>query len=106
MEAIKLFHGEISKDLLLKQSQFEKLRGKLLRGVADFYGKLEGLIKDRKDEASRESAGPRYEELGELIISIGNSKEALAVFQKATAVRRALADERGDDRVRLDVART
>ena len=60
MEAIKLFHGEISKDLLLKQSQFQKLRGKLLRGVADFYGKLEGLIKDRKDQASREALGLRY----------------------------------------------
>ena len=44
------------------------------------------------------------EELGELIISIGNSKDALAVFRKATAVRLRLADERGDDRVRLDVA--
>ena len=32
MDAIKLFHGEISKDLLLKQDQFQKLRDKLLRG--------------------------------------------------------------------------
>ena len=30
MDAIELFHGEVSKDLLLKQRQFEKLRDKLL----------------------------------------------------------------------------
>ena len=106
MDAIKLFHGEISKDLLMKQAQFEKLRGKLLRGAADFYGKLEGLLKDRNDEASREALGRAYEELGELTISIGDSKDALGVFRKALAVRRVLADERGgDDAVKLDVAR-
>ncbi len=106
MEAIKLFHGEISKDLLLKQAEFQTLRGKLLRGAADFYGKLQRLLKDRQDEASREALGRAYEELGELTISIGNSKDALGVFQKAMAVRRVLANERGgDDNVELDVAR-
>ena len=34
MEAIKLFHGEVSADLLLKEKQFETLRTKLLRGAA------------------------------------------------------------------------
>ena len=92
MEAIKMFHGEISKDLLLKQAEFQTLRGKLLRGAADFYGKLQRLLKDRQDEASREALGRAYEELGELTISIGDSKDALGVFQKALAVRRGLAD--------------
>ncbi len=106
MEAIKLFHGEISKDLLLKQAEFQTLRGKLLRGAADFYGKLQRLLKDRHDEASREALGRAYEELGELTISIGDSKDALGVFQKALAVRRTLAHERGgDDNVELDVVR-
>ena len=59
MEAIKLFHGDISKDLLLKQKQFETLRAKLLRGAADFYAKLEGLLKERQDKGSRaRSAAP------------------------------------------------
>ena len=49
MEAIKLFHGEVSEDVLLKEKQFEKLRGKLLRGAAAFYGKLEGLLKGQTD---------------------------------------------------------
>ena len=45
MEAIKLFHGEVGDDLVLKADQFKPLRDKLLRGALDFYGKLEGLLK-------------------------------------------------------------
>jgi tetratricopeptide (TPR) repeat protein len=106
MDAIKVFHGEISQDLLLKQRQFEKLRNKLLRAAAEFYGKLEGLLKDRKDQESRAALGRAYEELGELTIDIGNSQEALAVFRKAINVRRALAAEpAADDPIKLDLAR-
>jgi serine/threonine protein kinase/tetratricopeptide (TPR) repeat protein len=106
MDAIKLFHGEISKDLLLKQRQFEKLRGKLLRGAAEFYGRLEKLLKERSDHESRAALGRAYEELGALTIDIGNSKEAVAVFQKAIEVRRALVEKSGgDDKIKLDLAR-
>ncbi len=106
MDAIKLFHGEISKDLLLKQHQFEKLRGKLLRGAADFYGRLEKLLKRREDQESRAALGRAYEELGELTIDIGNSQEALAAFQKAIEARRTLSEELpADDRIKLDLAR-
>ena len=106
MDAIKLFHGDISKDLLLKQHQFEKLRGKLLRGAADFYGRLEKLLKGREDQESRAALGRAYEELGELMINIGNSKEALATFQKVIEVRRTLSQELpADDRIKLDLAR-
>ena len=55
MDAIKLFHGEVSEDLLLKEKKFDGLRTKLLRGAADFYGKLEGLL---GAQADRESRGP------------------------------------------------
>ena len=47
MEAIKLFHGEVSEDLLLKEKQFETLRTKLLRGAADFYKKLQAQARVR-----------------------------------------------------------
>ena len=57
MEAIKLFHGEVGDDLVLKADQFKPLRDKLLRGAADFYGKLEGLLEDQPDRASRGSDG-------------------------------------------------
>jgi serine/threonine protein kinase/tetratricopeptide (TPR) repeat protein len=107
MDAIKLFHGEISKDLLLKQRDFEKLRGRLLHAAADFYGRLEGLLKDRKDRASRQALGRAYEQLGALTIDIGNSKEALAIVQKAISVRRELvAETDSDDANMLDLARS
>jgi serine/threonine-protein kinase len=106
MDAIKLFHGEISKDLLLKQRQSEKLRARLLRGAADFYGRLEDLLKGRKDEESRAALGRAYEELGELTIDVGTSHDALAVVRKAIQVRRELASEPGaGDTIRLDLAR-
>ncbi len=106
MDAIKLFHGEISKDLLLKQRNFEKLRGKLLRAAVEFYGRLEGLLKDRKDKESQEALGRAYEELGTLTKDIGSSKESLAVIQKAIHVRRELATTPGsDDAIKLDLAR-
>ncbi len=103
MDAIKLFHGEISKDLLLKQGQFQKLRGKLLRGAADFYGRLEGLLRQRTDAESRAALGRAYEELGELTFSIG---DALAIYRKAIEVRRALAEGPGaTDAIKLDLTR-
>ncbi len=114
MSAIKLFHGEVSEDLLLKEKQFEGLRTKLLRGAADFYGKLEGLLKGQTDPKSRAALGQAYDELGELTGKIGNKPEALAVHLKALAVRRELAAaagagptaEPGWRDARLDVARS
>ena len=106
MDAIKLFHGEISKDLLLKEQQFGKLRGKLLRGAADFYGRLEKLLEHRTDSGSRTALGRAYEELGQITGQIGTSNEALDVVRKAIAIRRGLATLPGaDDAIRLDLAR-
>ena len=114
MAAIKLFHGEVSEDLLLKERQFEALRTKLLRGEADFYGKLEGLLNGQTDPKSRAALANAYEELGELTGKIGNKPEALAAHLKALAVRRELATaaEAGStaraesQEARLDVARS
>ena len=107
MEAIKLFHGEVSEDLLLKEKQFEGLRTKLLRGAADFYGKLEGSAEGPDGPASRAALGRAYYELGELTDKIGNKPEALAVHRKALAVRRELAQRPGADaEAVLDVVRS
>ena len=57
-EAIKLFHGQVGDDLVLKQDQFRPMRNKLLRGAAGFYGQLEGLLKNQPDRTSRSCAGP------------------------------------------------
>jgi serine/threonine-protein kinase len=107
MAAIKLFHGEVSEDLLLKEKQFEGLRTKLLKGAADFYGRLEGLLKGQTDRESRAALGRAYDDLGELTGKIGDQAAALEVYRKALAVRRALASEpEADVECRLDVARS
>jgi serine/threonine protein kinase len=107
MEAVGLFHGEVSKDLLLKEKQFERLRNKLLQGAADFYGKLEALLKDQDDPASRAILGKAYHELGGLTRQIGKRPEALTVHQKGLGVRRELASRPDAGReAALDVART
>jgi eukaryotic-like serine/threonine-protein kinase len=95
MDAIKLFHGEVSEDLLLNEKRFETLRSKLLRGAADFYGKLERLLEDKRDKASRAALGSAIAELANLTSRIGNSSEALAVSRKALTVRRELASQAG-----------
>ena len=106
MDAIKVFHGEVSQDLLLKERQFGKLRGKLLRGAADFYGRLEKMLQQRTDRESRVALGRAYEELGKLTGDIGTTNEALEVVRKAIAIRRGLVGEPdADDTIRLDLAR-
>ena len=57
MEAIKLFHGEVSEDVLLKQKELEELRTKLLRGAREFYRKLEAQLRGQSDP--RALAAPR-----------------------------------------------
>jgi len=93
LDAIKLFHGEVSQDLLLKEKQFDSLRTKLLRGAADFNGKLEALLKGHTDRPSRAALAKAYTELADLTAEIGNVPEALAEFRKALAIQQKLADD-------------
>jgi serine/threonine-protein kinase len=107
MDAVKLFHGEVSEDFLLKEKPFEALRTKLLRGAAGFYGKLEALLERQTDPTSRAALGRAYDELGELTEKIGSAPEALTVHRKALAVRRELADTpEAGAATQVDVARS
>jgi tetratricopeptide (TPR) repeat protein/tRNA A-37 threonylcarbamoyl transferase component Bud32 len=107
MDAIKLFHGEVSEDVLMKEKQFEGLRTKLLKGAADFYGRLEDLLSNQTDRESRAALAKAYVELAALTGQIGDQTRALAVHRKALAVQRALASEPGaDSTIKLDVARS
>jgi serine/threonine-protein kinase len=107
MDAVKLFHGEASQDLLLKEKPFAGLRTNLLRGAADFYTRLEGLLKGQTDRPSRAALGKAYVELADLTDKIGSKPEALAVHRKALAVRQELAaDPEADVPVKADVARS
>ena len=81
MDAIKLFHGEVSEDLRLKQKQLGQLRAKLLNGATDFYGRLEGVLKGQSDRESRAALGRAYYELALLTEKIGDLTAAAAIHQ-------------------------
>jgi hypothetical protein len=105
MDAVKLFHGEVSSDVLLKNARFETLRTKLLRGAADFYRKLKDDLKGHADPRSQAALGKAYAELADLTRTIGSLSEALDARRQALGVRRALADQSGASPVsRADVA--
>src|SRR5262249_44244830 len=53
MEAIRSFHTGVSKDLLLKEPQFQGLRTRLLHGAREYFGKLESQLKGQTDRRSR-----------------------------------------------------
>jgi serine/threonine-protein kinase len=107
MDAVKLFHGEVSEDFLLKEKPFAALRTKLLRGAAGFYNKLEGLLAGQTDRPSRKALAQAYDELAELTEKIGSKPEALAVRLKSLAVRRELATgPESDTASRTDEARS
>jgi serine/threonine-protein kinase len=107
LEAVKLFHGEVSEDLLLKEKSFAGLRSRLLKGAADFYGKLERRLAAQSDPSSRAALGRAYHDLAELTREIGDVAEALDVHRKALDVRRELAGRTGsDDAAMLDVVRS
>jgi serine/threonine-protein kinase len=107
MDAVKLFHGEVSEDFLLKGKPFEALRTRLLRGAADFYTRLEDLLKGQSDRPSRTALARAYDELAELTEKIGAKPDALAVRRKALGVHRELADSADADlAARADLARS
>ena len=86
MEAIKLFHGQVGDELVLKEDRFKPLRDRLLKDAADFYLKLEGLLKDQPDGASRAALGAAYSELSNLTGMIGDKSASQAARRKAKAI--------------------
>jgi eukaryotic-like serine/threonine-protein kinase len=106
MEAVGLFHGNVSEDLLLKEKKFQGLRAQLLRGAADFYGKLERVLEGQADPTSRAALATSYSQLADITTQIGKGSEALALQLKALAVRRELASRPDADAgVTLDLIR-
>jgi serine/threonine-protein kinase len=95
LEAVRYFHSGVSEDLLLRESQFDGLRNRLLGGARDFYHKLEGMLEGQTDRRSRVALGLAYFEVGELTSRIGSREEALAIHSRALELRQALAREPG-----------
>ncbi len=103
MDAIKTFHTGVSEDVLLKQEQFKELRNRLLKGAAEFYGRLEALLENQSDIRSQRALGAAYYQLGTLTEKIGSKQEALAVHRKALAVRKKLVKSKAEDDAKVDV---
>lgn len=91
-KAIEAFHTGVSGDALLKNEQLKELRDKLLRSAAGFYRELEGLLKERRDDESRQALGDAYFKLAYLTALIGDRTEALAVYQRSLGIRKKLAE--------------
>jgi tetratricopeptide (TPR) repeat protein/tRNA A-37 threonylcarbamoyl transferase component Bud32 len=107
LSAIKAFHTGVSQDFLLKERRFAGLRAKLLATAADFYERLEDLLKGQGDPRSRAALGQAYHEFGELTAKIGSRKEALAALKRGLELRRRLASEPEADRTaKLDLSQT
>jgi serine/threonine-protein kinase len=107
MGAIRLFHGEVGGDLVLKEDRFKLLRDRLLRSAAMYYGELESMLREQTDRASRAALARAYAELGELTSKLGNKPEALNAQSKALTVWRSLVKENPDDEVsQLELARS
>ena len=105
LDAIRLFHSEVSDDFLLKETEFSGLRANLLRGALDFYAKLLRQLEDHPDRSSREAIARVYGQLAELEANVGTSKDALSASRSALQFRRQLAKEMpGDLRGRADLA--
>ena len=92
-EAIRLFHGQVGDDLVLKAGQFKPLRDTLLKGALDFYGKLERLLRDQPDRGSREAMAAVYFELGELTKRIGDKAAAVAAHSKGLAIAEEMVEK-------------
>lgn len=107
MDAIGLFTGDVSRDVLLKEKEFEGLRTKLLKNAAIFYGKLGAQLKGLDDPASQAAIGRAYHELGDLMDRLGKLPEAIEAYRKALAERKSLAGRPGTGpEAHLDVGRT
>ena len=74
---------------MLKGKELEGLRSKLLKSAAEFYEKLEKLLKNQTDRSSRAVLAQSYYELGELTSKIGDQSAALGVHRRGLALRGA-----------------
>ena len=107
LKSIKLFHGELNDQPLLRDKQFERLRTRLLADAAELYGQLEAFVYDETDQESLAAMGDAFDELGGLTQKIGDQRAALELHRRALTARRALLAQReADSGKKLDLARS
>lgn len=91
LDAIGMFHGQLSQDLLLKQKQFEPTRAQLLAGATRFYNDLESQLSGQDDTASRLALARAHDRLAELVLRIRAPADAMSVYQKSVTLWEKLA---------------
>jgi tetratricopeptide (TPR) repeat protein/tRNA A-37 threonylcarbamoyl transferase component Bud32 len=91
MEAVGAFHTGASEDVLLKQSEFEPLRKKLLGGAAEFYRKLQGQLGDAADARSHAAMAKAYAGLGGAARAVGSTEQALQDYGQSRELYESLA---------------
>ncbi len=92
----------MSEDILLKEKAFDGLRKNLLQGAADFYRKLEAMLRDHADRNSRSALSEAYTELADVTREIGSQERALALYRQSLELRKTLAaepDSTGSDKL-------
>jgi hypothetical protein len=60
MEAVGKYHTGFTKDVLLRQDEFQELRNRLLRDARSFYRKLEDLLTGMPWRWPSATAGPSW----------------------------------------------
>ena len=101
-----VLHRRQRRRFLLKQREFKELRFKLLRGASEFYRKLEVELEHQTDEPSRTALADAYSDLADLTNMVGSKEDALAIRQKARAIRQKLADDNPEStQFQADLAR-
>jgi serine/threonine protein kinase/tetratricopeptide (TPR) repeat protein len=107
VDAIKSFHSGVIEEFLLREEKFKEPRDRLLKLASDFYGKLNGLLDNEADFASRRALAQSNFELAKLTEKIGSKEAALAAHRAVLAAREALAAEPGADaKTKADVGRS
>ena len=107
MEAIRLFHNEVSQDLMLKEKALSGLRDRLLKGASGFYTRLTKALEAKPDPRSCAALATAYFDLAELAGQAGTNADAVASHRKALELRRELASgPNPDGRAAVNAARS
>jgi tetratricopeptide (TPR) repeat protein/tRNA A-37 threonylcarbamoyl transferase component Bud32 len=89
--AVEQFHTGASADVLLNEPHMRALRVKLLAAARAFYAQLQAELEGDDDPSSRAELAAAYEGFALTTDKAGSSREALAAYGRALAIRESLA---------------
>jgi eukaryotic-like serine/threonine-protein kinase len=89
--AVEQFHTGAGADVLLNEPHMKALRARLLAAAREFYAQLQAELEEDDDPAARTELAAAYEGFALTTEQAGSSREALAAYGRALAIREALA---------------